>query len=346
MFLPQSSGTSAHRAFLGRLWPIKRFEGRKLIFRCVVVVGWLVAATAAYAAPRALSGPAIKHLVSGAVMHINTPLSTIIPVHYGEDGSLAANAGAMGFYLGATQDTGRWWVSRTRICHKWKVWFDGKAQCLKLHKLGNKIFWESQKGETGTAHIKRTKPRKPDVQVVAATPQAQVKVVQNVPAARAPTVQKKVVKAAKAKAITTKAKTKMASLGSGLSRKADTPKQVRKIKKTAPKKKQVQSKRAVKLKPMTKPSAGKKKIATEPKVNAGLRQTSWQMKPSFRVARVAELDVLNIRQGPSEYTPIVGGISHQARGVKIVGTCQSWWCPVSHGRVKGWVNRFYLTAER
>ena len=58
-----------------------------------------------------------------------------------------------------------------------------------------------------------------------------------------------------------------------------------------------------------------------------------------------EDDVLNIRNGPSEYHDAVGAIPPSARGVKIVGACSELWCPVVHGRAKGWVNSYYLSPE-
>lgn len=67
--------------------------------------------------------------------------------------------------------------------------------------------------------------------------------------------------------------------------------------------------------------------------------------PTFRVARVESDDMLNIRQGPSETHAAVGVISANGRGVRIVGACVGEWCPVKHGGVSGWVNRYYLVAE-
>jgi hypothetical protein len=31
--------------------------------------------------------------------------------------------------------------------------------------------------------------------------------------------------------------------------------------------------------------------------------------------------------------------------VQIVGPCRDLWCPIRHGRLKGWVNRYYLAAD-
>jgi hypothetical protein len=66
---------------------------------------------------------------------------------------------------------------------------------------------------------------------------------------------------------------------------------------------------------------------------------------SFRVAGVVAGDTLNVRSGPSEYHPAVGGIPATSRGVKIVGACRDLWCPIRHGKLSGWVNRFYLAED-
>jgi uncharacterized protein YraI len=66
---------------------------------------------------------------------------------------------------------------------------------------------------------------------------------------------------------------------------------------------------------------------------------------SFRVAGVAQNDMLNVRSGPSEDYAPVGGLPPEVRGVKIVGPCQQDWCPIRHGRVTGWVNRYFLAEE-
>lgn len=66
---------------------------------------------------------------------------------------------------------------------------------------------------------------------------------------------------------------------------------------------------------------------------------------SFRVSGVIDGDTLNVRSGPSEYHPPVGRIPASGRGVHIVGTCRDTWCPIKHGKLKGWVNRYYLAED-
>jgi uncharacterized protein YgiM (DUF1202 family) len=74
-------------------------------------------------------------------------------------------------------------------------------------------------------------------------------------------------------------------------------------------------------------------------------ETPKPVQNSFRVSGVVAGDTLNVRNGPSEYHPLVGRIPASGRGVQIVGPCRDLWCPIRHGRLKGWVNRYYLAAD-
>ena len=75
------------------------------------------------------------------------------------------------------------------------------------------------------------------------------------------------------------------------------------------------------------------------------RRAALAGEPTYQVANVEEDDVLNIRNGPSEYHVAVGAIPPSGRGVRIVGTCKAEWCPITHGSARGWVNRYYLSQE-
>ena len=304
--------------------------------RVVLFIGWLAAAAAAHARANVLTGPAIRHLVSDAILFINTPLNTKIPVRYDADGSLAGVAGGMAFILGAPKDTGRWWVARDRLCHRWTRWFDGDTQCLKLRKTGHKIFWASDNGRTGTAVIRRVKTRKPAQHVAKAktpvSPNTKKTRVAEIKNARAPTTLQKrttfnTASLAGSRPVVRRPAAKLGAVKMGRpDNKRGSVKQTASVRKT-------QSTRA-------------QKVVKAVPAAAKLRQTAWQVKPTFRVANVAAVDVLNIRNGPSEYHPIVGRIPPAGRGVKIIGACQAWWCPVQHRNVRGWVNRFYLVVER
>lgn len=85
-------------------------------------------------------------------------------------------------------------------------------------------------------------------------------------------------------------------------------------------------------------------MGTEPRSSEPLRSESAR-QVSFRVAGVRADDMLNVRSGPSEFHEPVGRIPPAARGVKIVGQCRGEWCPIRRGRLKGWVNSYYLAEE-
>ena len=74
-------------------------------------------------------------------------------------------------------------------------------------------------------------------------------------------------------------------------------------------------------------------------------ETPKPVQISFRVSGVVAGDTLNVRNGPSEYHPTVGRIPASGRGVQIVGACRDLWCPIRHGRLKGWANRYYLAED-
>lgn len=113
----------------------------------------IIVPSAAQAATDAIKGSEITTLVAGARVEIDTPLGHKLPVQYHADGRLSGTAGELASYLGAQSDSGRWWVSKDRLCHKWSKWFDGELQCLRLKKDGRRIHWENQAGTSGTATI-------------------------------------------------------------------------------------------------------------------------------------------------------------------------------------------------
>lgn len=66
----------------------------------------------------------------------------------------------------------------------------------------------------------------------------------------------------------------------------------------------------------------------------------------YKVVRVSGGDVLNIRQKPSAETPVAGTIPPDAHGIRMIGTCAGEWCPIAHGRRRGWVHRHYIDPIR
>lgn len=97
---------------------------------------------------------AITALVAGKTFLLDTPLGSIIPIVFKEDGTMTGKASStVASVLGATSDNGKWWVEKARLCQKWKVWFDKENQCLKLRQAGATIHWVRDDGKSGTARI-------------------------------------------------------------------------------------------------------------------------------------------------------------------------------------------------
>lgn len=96
---------------------------------------------------------AVRNLVSGRTILLDTPVGSQIPIAFREDGGMRGQAGDLGSYLGAAVDEGKWWVSRGRLCQRWKIWFDKETQCLTLRQSGQIVHWSSDKGKSGTARI-------------------------------------------------------------------------------------------------------------------------------------------------------------------------------------------------
>jgi len=271
------------------------------MLRQVIAIGCVLAATAARAEPVRLSNEGIKATVAGSVLHIDTPLGTKLPVRYSEDGKLAGRAGGMvANYLGARSDSGRWWVSKNRLCHKWKRWFEGKLQCLRLRKAGRRVLWRRDDGKTGTATIaSRSTP--------AAKPEAR-------PYALGYTQPE---------------------------RKEPDTERFLPLRRAAP---AAPSPATPEAQP---PNALPPRLARAPQpseANSVAEKPAFD-EPSFRVAGVEAYDVLNIRSGPSTGHGVVGAIPPNGRGVKIIGACVQYWCPINHRGTNGWVNRIYLAEE-
>ena len=119
--------------------------------RYLVAICCISFTTTVLAEPSVLSGDAIKAAVTGAVVEVDTPLGTKVPIRYSEDGRITGEARGLAHILGSPSDSGKWWVSGNRLCHKWTKWFDGVLQCLRISQRGSRIFWRSDDGQTGTA---------------------------------------------------------------------------------------------------------------------------------------------------------------------------------------------------
>jgi hypothetical protein len=100
-----------------------------------------------------MTGNDLQAAFSDTVLLVDTPLGSRLPVAYGSDGSLAGYSKELAFYLGSTNDKGKWWISGNKLCHKWTKWFEKKLQCLVLHRTDRRLWWRRDDGETGTATL-------------------------------------------------------------------------------------------------------------------------------------------------------------------------------------------------
>ncbi len=274
--------------------------------RHLIAIGCILAGTAASAEPVRLSNQGIKDTIAGSILYIDTPLGTKLPVRYSDDGKLTGRAGGMvANYLGARSDSGRWWVSKNRLCHKWKRWFDAKPQCMRLQIAGRRILWRRDDGKTGTATI-ASRP----------TPVAKA---ESPPFALG-----------------------SAKLGSAKSeKKPSDPNRFSPIRRAAP----AAPPHAVPTPPpLTAPPPRLARAYRPSEAKPVIKEPSY-VEPSFRVAGVEAYDVLNIRRGPSTDYAVVGAIPPNGRGVRIVGACITYWCPINHRGTTGWVSRIYLAEE-
>jgi len=277
------------------------------MLKAVIMVTCFVGLTTGAEADRALlSGLEISSLVTGASIEIDTPLGTKVPVRYGHDGELFGRARQLALYLGAMADTGRWWVSSDRLCHKWNRWFNSEPQCLRLQKEGQLIRWWTEHGTSGTALI--THPAIDAPPLIQATTKLQILKSETTTTATVALIAPTTQLAADGTTGTWHSSTSAALPAAQQPTPIPTP--------SAPR--------------------AQAKAAAEPKRPADL---------TYVVANVERDDVLNVRRGPSTEFDVIGELPPGSRGVSITGACRSGWCPVQHRAASGWVNRTYLALD-
>ena len=302
------------------------------MLRNVIVIGSIFAGSAVGAEPVALTKQTINETVAGSTLELDLPMGTKLPVRYSHDGHVSGEAGNLAWYLGSPTDHGRWWVANDKLCHKWFKWFDAKNQCLQLRQDGARLHWIRDDGEIGTATIvRRSEPIQSAALPVAPTPQSANPTLVNPPAqqsARLPAAPHPVeatVPISQAVPVIPNAVQRPPNLAPP---KKDNPVAI------------AQAPRAAAVAPLfpRQPQSVPIRPAAPAPSFAGLA-------PSFKVARVDDDDVLNVREGPSADYDAIGEIPPQAEGVTISGPCQFDWCPIVRHNLKGWVNRYYLDEE-
>ena len=124
------------------------------MLRPFLVISVLSAATGALADPVPLTNDDLKRTVGGSTVAIDTPLGTTVPMRFGIDGLVTAEAGALAPVLGSAKDRGRWWIDGDKLCTKWFRWFDAGVRCITLARDGQRVHWRKvDDGETGTGTL-------------------------------------------------------------------------------------------------------------------------------------------------------------------------------------------------
>jgi len=316
-----------------------------VMLRWVTVAGLLGFVGVAAAEPVRMTDADIKHVMQpGALLAIDTPLRISIPVKVEPNGMVSGEAGALGLTLGAMKDRGRWWTESDQLCVKWFRWFDAKARCISLQREGSKVYWRENSGESGTATITES----PTAIVAKASPAVvKAKKVETVSAERVEKVRPRV---ADVTDVSYAERTAVAEPAAPARTRVEPESETVAMAPLAPKLKQPP--RAVRVAKV--PSTRKKpetdivkprKSSSDDLAETSAQSTSSISLGTFRVSRVVDGDTLNVRSGPSEYHQAVGAIPARGRGVTIVGACRDLWCPIRHGRLKGWVNRYYLAED-
>ncbi len=102
-----------------------------------------------------LQGAQLKKLVNGKRIYLSVPLGGEFPLYYKKGGTVDGSGEATG--LGRTMkpnDSGKWWVSGSKLCQKWQTWYDGKTFCFTIQQTAEaKIAWTRDDGYSGTARV-------------------------------------------------------------------------------------------------------------------------------------------------------------------------------------------------
>lgn len=337
------------------------------MLRLLVATSCVFAAAGAVAEPLRLSSATLKELLTGALIEFDTPLHTTMPVRFTKDGLVSGKAGVLASVLGAERDRGRWWVENDQLCVKWFRWFEAKRRCVVVHQEGDRLFWRGE-DRSGTASVVEhaAKPQvasaapkeMPETQPPAPAPARAIEP-EAIAAPQAPVTGARQAPVPTEEPADEPSRMTFATAGAAGSVPfhlfpsavaAPASAQPEPTASAAPAPAAPDSMAAASLgmppetpAPAAKPAEVERKMAVRraPKTAA----SSLVMRTSFRVAGVDADDILNVRSGPSETAAPVGAIPPEGRGVKIVGPCREAWCPIEHGRTRGWVNRYYLAAE-
>jgi hypothetical protein len=140
------------------LAPKSKYPGSRRAGRAALLFAALAAPLGAAEQARAsdeLSGSDLSRLIAGRRVYLSVPAGGEFPLYYRADGAVDGSGEALGLgrYL-KPKDSGRWWVSGSRLCQQWRSWYDGKQFCFTVRSMGaNKIAWQRDDGMSGVARI-------------------------------------------------------------------------------------------------------------------------------------------------------------------------------------------------
>ena len=118
----------------------------------VLVIQFGLAASA-LAEPSKPTGEALRQVVSGRTVLLDTPIGSF-PICYRRDGTMTGQAPGFVASLGTEKDRGQWWVADDRLCQRWHRWLNAKQYCFKLQRVGAAVHWLRDDGLSGTATIR------------------------------------------------------------------------------------------------------------------------------------------------------------------------------------------------
>ena len=121
----------------------------------IVALAGFTATAATAASPGDLKGPAIRKALAGKTVYLSAS-GIVLPIAYRGNGTMSGRLKISTASLAGgapTKDTGRWWISRDRLCQRWNRWQGGKSYCYKLSRQGQSLVWVRDDGQRGTARI-------------------------------------------------------------------------------------------------------------------------------------------------------------------------------------------------
>lgn len=152
---------SSRNAALSRRYVAKRAKScwGVVLMRPLVCVGALtLMGWAAHAEAVPFADDALKHVIAGKTVRLDTPFGVAIPITYQANGLMSGKAGLLEYFLGAETDRGRWWIAEGKLCQKWFKWLDAQPSCMRLKFDGHRVFWVRDDGLSGTATIAASLP--------------------------------------------------------------------------------------------------------------------------------------------------------------------------------------------